>query len=200
MYHGSITGVVSSYDHTGKRWVAEIPPIHIRNICPFLTSEGVVVAEITEMLEGGLLDSKSASFEFKGSPARALAIALNRVRNLQLIEREERTIEDGYCGYACYFGNAKYGGYYFATTIVVSGTERRGRITLTVYSNDATIDTSYVQEAMNEVRKHIETAEGVTILTGDCPECGGHLDPTDAEEKGLIRCHHCRCLNVIPHG
>jgi len=100
--------------------------------------------------------------------------------------------------YACYFGNAKYGGYYFATTIIVSGTERNGRITLTIYSNDPSIVTGYVQEVIDDVKAHLETTQGITVITGKCPECGRQLNPTEADEKGLCRCNHCRCLNVIP--
>lgn len=195
---GSIRGIVNYYDHFGNRHNVDIPPIHIRNICPFLTSKGVVVADWMVMLKTGLLDYRSTSFEFKGSPRMAFATAENRVRSLTLVERDEKTIDGGYCGYACYFGNAKYGGYYFATTMIVSGTERGGRITLTIYSNEPTIVTGYVQEIMEDVRKHIVSTQGITVLTGECPECGGELDPTEADEKGLIHCHHCRCLNVIP--
>lgn len=125
-------------------------------------------------------------------------MAENRVRHLKLIERDEKVIDGIYCGYCCYFGNAKYGGYYFATTFVVSGSETQGRLTLTVYSNHSDIFTGYFHEVLEEVRKHVETTQGISVIIGKCPECGGELDPSKVDDKGVIKCDHCRSLNVIP--
>ena len=138
---------------------------------------------VSPLLEGGLLESQSISYEFKGSSKLAFATAESRVRNLKLIERDEKEIDGIFCGYACYFGNAKYGGYYFATTIFVSGTSRNGRITLTVHSNDASIISGYIQEVMDFIREHMETSEGIVVLSGVCPECAGRLEPSEAEDE-----------------
>ena len=195
---GSITGVINYYDYAGERHTVDVPPIRIRNICPFLTSEGVVVDEFTDVLKLGLLPCSRMSFHFNGPPKTAMALAEQRVRQLIQIDRDEKVVEGTYCGYACYMGNAKYGGYMFATEICVSGTETHGQLTVSVYSNEQAIVSGYIHEVMEDVRKHIETTSEIALLTGKCPECGGEIDPQRADEKGFVNCNFCRCLSVIP--
>lgn len=127
-----------------------------------------------------------------------MALAEQRVRQLVQIDHDEKVVEGTYCGYACYMGNAKYGGYMFATEIFVSGTEAHGQLTVSVYSNEQAIVSGYIQETMEDVRQHIQTTSEITLLTGKCPECGSEIDPKKADEKGLVTCSFCRCLSVMP--
>ena len=122
-----------------------------------------------------------------------------RIRGLIPLDKDEKIIEDTYIACGCYIGRTKYGEFDFAAEIIVSGKQNEGLLTIVVYSNEEAILSGFFYEVLQDVKQHIEiTQEKIDVADQACPECGGQLDTSKADDERYLQCDFCETLLRLP--
>ncbi|MHA2153523.1 MAG: hypothetical protein ACXAAQ_16250, partial [Candidatus Thorarchaeota archaeon] len=188
---GDYGGTILYKDAKGSRQTIEIPPKHIVNVCPMLTSTESA-DEVFSRLKSGSLARNCASFEFSGNPSLVLQMAEARLKGLVPADRTENEFADGtYLGYSCYVGQTKYGEHQFASEIQVSGTLSGGVLTLSIYSDDERILSGFFVDVMHDVRNHVEILKEKMCPIATCPKCGGNIDLSKVGSDRIYKCEFC---------
>jgi uncharacterized repeat protein (TIGR01451 family) len=195
---GTYGGIIIFKDAKNQTQTIEIPRKRVVNVCPMLSGTDRV-DDVFKMLKFGSLNRNCMSFEFSGNSKTVFELAEIRMKGLAPVDKTEKTTEDGtFLSYACYVGETKYKKDYFAVEIQISGLLDAGTLTLTVYSNEESILSGFFTDIMSNIRQQIQILDEKACPIATCPKCGGNIDPTGIDEKGLYQCGYCSAIGKVP--